>query len=91
MSDGVAVIPEGLAEMRWAAGQTQKALDALRVADAEGHDLHCWRALALREAPPKLDKLIREKARNNAKRLTFGLCDSVCSMVSSVLELKFAK
>ncbi len=36
-------------------------------------------------APPKLDKLIREKARNNANRLTFGLCNSFCSMVSSEL------
>src|SRR5262249_6212659 len=32
-------------------------------------------------APPKLDRLIREKARNNANRLTFGLCVSVCSII----------
>ena len=42
----------GLAEMRWAAGQTQKALDALRHADGEGRDLLCWRSMALREALP---------------------------------------
>src|SRR4030095_9993416 len=33
-------------------------------------------------APPKLDRLIREKVRNSSNALTRGLCDSVGSMVS---------
>src|SRR5205823_12800467 len=46
----------GLAEMRWAAGQTQKALDALRLAEGDVRDLLYWRAMALREALPKADR-----------------------------------
>jgi hypothetical protein len=45
----------GLAEMRWAAGRTQAAIDALRRAEDEGRDLLCWRAIELREATPKAE------------------------------------
>ena len=34
-------------------------------------------------APPKLDRLIREKARNS-EAAYIGLCDSICSMISEL-------
>src|SRR4029077_3991406 len=45
---------------------------------------------AQNNAPPKADKLIREKVRKSAMRLTRGLCVSVCSMVSTTLYDAFA-
>jgi hypothetical protein len=45
----------GLAEMLWAAGQSKEALAALRRAGEDGCDLLCWRTMALREEPPRLD------------------------------------
>src|SRR5262245_17594700 len=42
----------GLAEMRFAAGQAQAGLDALRRAKADG-DLLCWRALTLYPGQPR--------------------------------------
>ena len=40
--------------------------------------------LAQKIAPPKLDKLIREKARNRSSWLTLGLRDSISFMLFRV-------